>query len=372
MFYLLAPHLETLWGPLRLLRSHLVLMSLGVLLAAWLSWLIVWRLRDSLPRDRGRAHTPTAQAAVGKPTGAGFLMALALVPVLVLVVPLSFKMMAVIDCLALAMFTGFLDDRSHLPWGELRKGLLDLGVAVLAALLLCEGHSVTMWMPFVKESFVVSPWMFVPLGTVLLWFSVNATNCSDGVDGLAGSLTLLSLLSLGALLYGVVGHATLASHLLVPHNPEGAVWAILVFSAAGGLAGYLWHNAEPSRMLMGDAGSRYLGLLVGMAVLASGNPFLILVVAPVVLLNGGAGLVKLALLRSLRWLGATTDAHPDGDGHTTRRPAILIQWLGKVRFPLHDHCRTNLGWSNAQVLMRFLLLQTFLTPLLLILLLKVR
>lgn len=371
MFHLFASDLETLWGPFRLLGSHLVLMSLGALVAGWLSWLVIWRWRDYLPRDRGREHTPAAAASIGKPTGAGFLMALALVPVLLFVVPLSFKMMAAIDCLALAMFTGFLDDRSHLPWGEFRKGMLDLAVAVLASLVLCEGHSMTMWLPFVKGSFVVSPWVFVPLGSILLWFSINATNCSDGVDGLAGSLTLLSLLSLGGLLYGVIGHATIAEHLLVPHNPEGAAWAILVFTAAGGLAGYLWHNAEPSRMLMGDAGSRYLGLLVGMAVLASGNPLLILVVAPVVLLNGGAGLVKLALLRSLRWLGATTDS-AGVKGNTSRRPAILIHLLNKVRFPLHDHCRTTLGWSNAQVLMRFLLLQTFLTPILLILLLKVR
>lgn len=300
------------------------------------------------------------------------LMALVLVPVCLLVVPLSFKMLATIDCLVLAMFTGFLDDRSHLPWGEFQKGLLDLAVAASAALVLCDGHSMTLWLPFVKGSSVVSPWLFVPLGTVLLWFSINATNCSDGVDGLAGSLTLVSLFTLGGILYGVVGHERIAAFLLVPHNPEGAAWAVLVFTAAGGLAGYLWHNAEPSRILMGDAGSRYLGLLLGMAVLASGNPFLILVVAPVVLLNGGLGLVKLALLRGMRWLGATTDNGFDEKGVVVHGHAIIIHWLGKVRFPLHDHCRKNLGWSNAQVLMRFLLLQIFLTPILLILLLKVR
>lgn len=299
-------------------------------------------------------------------------MALVLVPVCLLVVPMSFKMLGAIDCLVLAMFTGFLDDRSHLPWGEYRKGMLDLIVAVLGTLVLCENHSMILWLPFVKGSFVVTPWLFVPFGSVLLWFSINATNCSDGVDGLAGSLTLLSLFTLGGILYGVVGHAKIAAYLLVPHNPEGAAWAVLVFTASGGLAGYLWHNAEPSRILMGDAGSRYLGLLVGMAVLVSGNPFLILVVAPMVLLNGGLGLVKLVLLRGLRGLGATTDCGPDEKDVVARGQAIIIHWLGNVRFPLHDHCRKNLGWSNAQVLMRFLLLQIFLTPIFMILFLKVR
>jgi phospho-N-acetylmuramoyl-pentapeptide-transferase len=127
-------------------------------------------------------------------------------------------------------------------------------------------------------------------------------------------------------------------------------------------------------MLMGDAGSRYLGLLLGIAVLVSGNPFLVLVVAPVALLNGGTGLAKLALLRVFRRLGfETSPLSADGVGGAKGRgPLAMARLLHKVRFPLHDHCRKNLGWSNGQVLMRFALLQAFLTPLLLILLLKIR
>ena len=114
---------------------------------------------------------------------------------------------------------------------------------------------------------------------------------------------------------------------------------------------------------MGDAGSRPLGLLVGIAVMMSGNPFLIVVVAPIVLANGGTGLVKVALLRLFRRAGR------NAGGPGERRVARL---LGRVRFPLHDHCRWNLGWSSAQVLMRFALLQALLIPLLLGLLLKLR
>ena len=53
--------------------------------------------------------------------------------------------------------------------------------------------------------------------TPLLWVAINATNCTDGVDGLSASLTSMSILFLGGILYGIVGHAEIARYLLVPH-----------------------------------------------------------------------------------------------------------------------------------------------------------
>ena len=89
----------------------------------------------------------------------------------------------------------------------------------------------------------------------------------------------------------------------------------------------------------------------------TGNPLLVLFLSPVVLVNGGGGLGKLVLLRVAKRLGFQI-----GDDSVIR----------KVRFPLHDHCKKNLGWSNAQVLMRFVLLQLALVPILLVILIKVR
>jgi phospho-N-acetylmuramoyl-pentapeptide-transferase len=86
-----------------------------------------------------------------------------------------------------------------------------------------------------------------------------------------------------------------------------------------------------------------------MLVLACGNPFLIVVVAGVVLVNGATGLLKVALLRFFK-----------------------IGIFKNVRYPLHDHVRHNKGWSNTQVLVRFILLQAVVTPILLVLLLKIR
>ncbi len=97
-----------------------------------------------------------------------------------------------------------------------------------------------------------------------------------------------------------LGHKDVSAYLLLPHYANGPAWAMLAFSMIGCLASYLWYNCNPSVVLMGDAGSRPIGLLLGVLVLASGNPFLVLVVATVVLVNGGTGLLKVALLRFFR------------------------------------------------------------------------
>ena len=372
--------LDQAWGPFRLFTSFVVLMGLGAGLGLFVVGFGLPRTWSRLPRDRGRLHTgKDGEAAVGKPTGAGFQFVLMLMPVFLLVVPFHPRIYCVLGCLLLAMVTGWMDDRSYMPWGEYFKGSLDLIVAFLAALAFCMGQPVLMWLPLVKGDFLMPLWMFLPGATILLWMTINATNCTDGVDGLAGSLTLLSLFFLALFLYIVIGNQDVANYLLVTHNPKGAHWAVLLTTAAGGLAGYLWHNAEPSRVLMGDAGSRFLGLLVGIAVLAAGNPFLILVVATVVLANGGSGIVKIATLRFFKKLGFDVrtpqqlkDAAAQNPGLAIPEQHPVVTLLHKVRFPLHDHCRKNLKWSNPQVLLRFLLIQSFATPLLFGLLVKIR
>jgi phospho-N-acetylmuramoyl-pentapeptide-transferase len=123
----------------------------------------------------------------------------------------------------------------------------------------------------------------------------------------------------------------------------------MAFAMVGSLFGYLWHNAYPSTLLMGDAGSRAVGLLIGILVMTTGNPFVILTVATVVLVNGGTGLIKVALLRFFR-IGIFHD----------------------VRFPLHDHFRLKWGWSNTQVLLRFAVTQSLLTIILVVVLVKIR
>lgn len=349
MLYSLGELLADVFGPFRLLTSYIFLTGLGAALGALLTWWMLPRLWHLLPRDRGRDFAVDAEKSIGKPVSAGILFIPIFVLISFLVVPLDGMFIGILLCVLAAMVVGFLDDRAIGGWSEYRLGAIDLALALLASIIICQLEPFTIWLPLYKEPIEISPMLFILGATPLIWVSINATNCTDGVDGLSASLTGMAILFLGGILYVIVGHADISAYLLVPHYEQGADWAIMAFVMVGCLAGYLWHNSYPSAVLMGDAGSRPIGLLLGILVLACGNPFLILVVAFVVLVNGATGMIKVALLRFFN-----------------------IGIFGQIRYPLHDHVRHNMGWSNTQVLVRFMLLQAVGTPLLLVLLLKVR
>ncbi len=373
MLYWLSYALESYWGPFRLLRSHAMLLALGTLMAAFCVWTLLPKLWHLLPHDHGKAILgKDGMTSAGKPTGGGFLVTFAVLPAILLALPLSIPDLGVLLFLYGAMTVGFLDDAAEVPWGQLKKGLLDVVVSLGAAFFLWAGHGSEIWFPFVKFVWVVPWYLYVPAAAFLLWFTMNATNCSDGVDGLAGSLTLITLIVMAMFLYLVVGYAPVAKYLNVPFHATAARWAILLMTVGGGVAGYLWWNAEPSKVLMGDAGSRFLGMIVGCGVLVTGNPFLVFALAPVVLVNGGAGLGKLVLLRLLRKCGLEVRPPSTLPPELAERESGLVKFLHGVRFPLHDHCKRQLKWSNAQVLMRFVLLQAFLMPLLFVLFVKIR
>ena len=375
MLYYLADYLVPHWGPFRLLQSHALLLAGGTFTAALVAWLLLPRLWDRLPRDRGKAICSDlgGMKSAGKPTGAGVWVSLIALPAILVFAPLKAWDLAAVGALYAAMLFGYLDDRALVPWGELKKGLLDAVVSIAIAAFIFLGHHEVVngepvmlaWLPFFKGPVMMNgvgvwcihAWVYVPVSAFVLWFTMNATNCSDGVDGLAGTLTVIALAMLAVVLYVVVGYRPVAHYFLIPVYSEAARWAIVVMTVAGAFAAYLWYNAEPSKILMGDAGSRYLGILVATASLMTGNPFIVLALAPIVLVNGGGGLGKLVLLRVAKRVGFDI-----GEGNLIRR----------IRFPLHDHCKKNLKWSNAQVLMRFVLLQLVVMPILLLILLKVR
>ncbi|UTP39345.1 hypothetical protein M9M90_19355 [Phenylobacterium sp. LH3H17] len=336
------------WGPLRLFDSFFFLAAIGFTCCALVTWVVLPRLWPALPTDRGRAFAINAEQSVGKPISAGLIFVSVFCMAALVFVPFDARSLLTLPFILAAMMVGYFDDRRG-GFSEYQLAAMDLAIAVGASMVIYGMQPVAIWLPGWRDAILLSPWVATPVATGMIWLSINATNCSDGVDGVSGSLTATALLILGGLLYAVIGNEVVAQHLRIPVNPEGASWAIMAFLMVGSIAGYLWYNAAPSLVLMGDAGSRPIGLLIGMLVVATNNPLFLLLIGSVLLLNGATGLVKVALMR---FFG--------------------LRVLGGVRFPLHDHCRKELGWSNSQVLVRFMLVHLGVSALLVILALKVR
>ncbi len=356
MLYYLGGLLKNFFGPARLLQSYAVLTALALYTGFFITQKLLPKFYKFLPSDRGREFTLTKEAAKGKPTGSGVVFITMFVILCFLIIPMDFVHIGILILTWLMMLTGFLDDRSEKGWGEYIKALLDLILSVAASFLLAYGLSqdspdgkLYFWLPFISHIIHVPTWLYIIITTVMLWASVNTTNCTDGVDGLSSSLVLLALITMGMIFYVILGHVDIAAYLLVPHLPDGAVWAVMTFCLAGVLMGYLWHNSFPSSVLMGDAGSRALGFYIGACVMISGNPFLFLATSSIIFINGGMGLLKVFLKRFFH-----------------------ISIFEKIRFPLHDHMRKNHGWSPTQVLIRFLSIQILITVAMLGIFFKIR
>ena len=353
MLYYIGSSLELYFGPARLFSSYTVLITIALLAGFLITKIFLPKFYVFLPHDRGREFTLNKEISKGKPTGSGSIFITFFVLLSILLAPMNALQLSMVFLTWVTMLTGFLDDRSVNSWGEYRKGLLDLIISVSAAFLLyyllVKKNGSTVWLPFITKSVKVSGPVYIIVTSILLWASINSTNCTDGVDGLSSTLVLIALITLGSLFYFVFGHKIIAAYLLVPHLATGATWAVLTFALAGILMGYLWHNAYPSEVLMGDAGSRALGFFIGVCVMVTGNPFLFFATSSIIFVNGGMGIVKVALIRFFH-----------------------IHLFDKIRFPLHDHMRKNRGWSPTQVLIKFMIIQLLITVALVGLFLKVR
>ncbi len=293
----------------------------GILFAFAATVIGTAKLSGFLPRDAGREYAHDGLKSAGKPKGAGIIFVLAFVAAALLFSPLDAEIIIYLLLIVIGMMTGYLDDASKTPWGQVRKGVLDLCVAVLTVMNYLKYNPSRIEIAFLHQWIDVPRGLFAVLGVILVWVSVNVTNCADGVDGLSGTLAAISLMTV-YLVDRILGAG------------EDFSFLILLFGAC--ILGYLWHNANPSRLLMGDAGSRAMGLFISMAVLKTGRPFLYIPVALVLILDGGLGLLKLTLLH------------------------FRIHILTKVRTPLHDHVRKKWGWSNTQTVFRYAIIQILL------------
>lgn len=291
----------------------------GILFAFLITCIALAKGSQYLPTDLGRDFAHDGKLSAGKPRGAGFIFIIVFVVSAFLFGAYQNEILIYAILVTAEMMTGFLDDCSRMPWGEYKKGLLDLLIAIMVAVTFLNFNSNTIEIVTLNMQIVIPYISFAILTVVLVWTSINVTNCSDGVDGLSATLTLITL----GTIYGI--------NVLKDISPEFN-YIILIFMVC--LLGYLWFNATPSKLMMGDAGSRAMGLFISIAILKTNSPFLYIPVALILILDGGLGLVKVALLRFLK-----------------------IKILTNIRTPLHDQVRKSMGWSNTQAVFRFGILQ---------------
>lgn len=294
----------------------------GILFAFLATIIGTDKLSRFLPKDAGRDFAHDGKLSAGKPRGAGIIFVLAFVAAAILFAPLNIEYLIYLVLIVISMMTGFLDDASKNPWGEYKKGFLDLCVAALVAVTFLKYNSNVVELAMFGLKFTIHPLLFALLTVVLVWASVNVTNCSDGVDGLSGTLTIITIMTIYVI-------------NMVNEIPGDFSFLILIFAVC--ILGYLWYNATPSRLMMGDAGSRAMGLFISIAILKTGSPFLYIPVALVLILDGGLGILKVSLIRFCK-----------------------IHILKNVRTPLHDHVRKVWMWSNTQTVFRFAIIQIIL------------
>ncbi|MBT4494796.1 MAG: phospho-N-acetylmuramoyl-pentapeptide-transferase, partial [Gammaproteobacteria bacterium] len=200
MLYSLGQLLADMAGPFRLLSSYIFLAGLGTALGALLTWWLLPHTWHLLPRDKGREYAIDAEKSIGKPMSAGIIFIPIFVALSLLVVPFNWQYVGIFACILAAMLVGYLDDRSQAGWSEYRLGAIDLVIALAASMILCGLEPFTLWLPLFKDPITLNPTLFILGATVLIWVSINATNCTDGVDGLSASLSGMGILFLGAIL----------------------------------------------------------------------------------------------------------------------------------------------------------------------------
>jgi phospho-N-acetylmuramoyl-pentapeptide-transferase len=359
LFEFLYP-LNTVWSPLRVLNvfqyltfrtayASITALLISLLLGPWL----IARLREFQIGQQIREEGPKShQKKAGTPTMGGILIVVSIVVPTLLWTNLRspFVWLCILSTLAYGG-VGFADDylkivrkRSLGLTGREKIGLqffISLGVGFLLLSLAEQGvYSTTLTVPFLKE-FVPNllidrlfgtTFFFMAYLPFLLFVSIvivgasNAVNLTDGLDGLAIGCTLIASAALTALTY-VTGHAVLANYLDIQNIPRVGELTIFCGSMVGASLGFLWYNAHPAEVFMGDVGSLSLGGAIGTVAVIIKQELLLLFIGGVFVIEAMSVMLQV----------------------------LSFKFRGKRIFrmaPIHHHFELQ-GWSESKIIIRF-------------------
>ncbi len=284
--------------------------------------------------DGPQSHIVTKQ---GTPTMGGFLMLIALSVAILLWADLSSGYVWAVLMVTLGFgLIGFWDDYLKVtktnPKGVPgRLKLLLETVIALAAVLwigaLTEAHHAhALTLPFFKDLLLQMGWFFVPFAALVIVGAGNAVNLTDGLDGLATVPVMIAAAAFGLIAY-LVGNAVFANYLQIHAVPGAGELAVFCGALCGACLGFLWFNAPPAMVFMGDTGSLALGGALGAISVVTKHEIVLAIIGGVFVLETVSVVVQVASFKL-----------------TGKRVFRMA--------PLHHHFEHK-GWSEPTVVIRF-------------------
>jgi len=233
---------------------------------------------------------------------------------------------------------GFADDylkvvrhnSAGLPaWAKL-AGQFAIAITVVLIIYFTGGDNVTaLYIPFFKDPVLDLGFWWIPFAVLLVVGESNAVNFSDGLDGLLAGLLILVFITLAILTY-ITGRVDYSTYLGIPYIPQAGELTVFCLAAAGACVGFLWFNAHPAEVFMGDVGSLSLGGVIAVVSLILKKEILILVIGGVFVLEIASVIIQVASFK-------------------LRKKRIFKM------APLHHHYEL-MGWSETKTVIRFWIL----------------
>ena len=319
---------------------------------------IIRRRRAMAVHQVVREGTPDTHAGKGTtPTMGGLIiLAATFVPVFLWARLSNRYVLLAVAVTAWMGMIGFLDDYLKLRQkraGQKNEGLVEryklagqitCGLGLGAILLLfpvstLPGASTTL--PFFKYILVVpavawAAWMYIPWVTFILTGFSNAVNLTDGLDGLAAGLVAIAVLALGLFAY-VAGRVDTSAYLQIFYLRGAGELTVFCAAVVGACIGFLWYNAHPAQVFMGDTGSLALGGALGSIAILLKSEFLLLIVGAVFVAETASVILQRTVFKYRR-----------------KRFGLEYAQQHRVfkRAPLHHHFELS-GWPETQVVIRF-------------------
>jgi phospho-N-acetylmuramoyl-pentapeptide-transferase len=291
--------------------------------------------------DGPESHLLTKQ---GTPTMGGFLILLALTVSTVLWADMGNPFIWTVLGVTLSFGgVGFIDDSMKIrkrSSGGLSAGMkagLQVAIALVATLwisaALPDGLQHTLAVPFLKSLLVDLGWGFIVFGVLVMVGTSNAVNLTDGLDGLA-IVPVMIAFTVFALISYLAGNVIFSSYLQIHHVPGSGELSVFCGALLGAGLGFLWFNAPPARIFMGDTGSLSLGGALGAVSVITKHELVLAIVGGLFVLEAVSVIVQVLSFKL-----------------TGRRVFRMA--------PLHHHFEKK-GWAEPTIVIRFWIIATIL------------